>query len=138
MKNKHSCCDGECHHDDCCGKVEVNCPSKMQLPEPPIRGKSGVNGYNDTSEVTGTPVAHKNYSNHKQGGVGGDHKLQGGGWVQFAATDPVAQERERILDKIDQLARDIIRNEAQEMSNVYVAKMSLIQDIEEIINNNAS
>lgn len=22
----HVCCDGECHHDDCCGKVEANCP----------------------------------------------------------------------------------------------------------------
>lgn len=22
----HECCDGECHHDDCCGKVEANCP----------------------------------------------------------------------------------------------------------------
>jgi len=22
----HECCDGECNHDDCCGKVEANCP----------------------------------------------------------------------------------------------------------------
>ena len=22
----HICCDGECNHDDCCGKVEANCP----------------------------------------------------------------------------------------------------------------
>ena len=25
-KEKHTCCDGECNHDDCCGKVEANCP----------------------------------------------------------------------------------------------------------------
>lgn len=25
-KDKHTCCDGECNHDDCCGKVEANCP----------------------------------------------------------------------------------------------------------------
>ena len=25
-KEKHVCCDGECNHDDCCGKVEANCP----------------------------------------------------------------------------------------------------------------
>lgn len=24
----HECCDGECNHDDCCGKVEANCPLK--------------------------------------------------------------------------------------------------------------
>lgn len=23
---KHDCCDGECNHDDCCGKIEENCP----------------------------------------------------------------------------------------------------------------
>ena len=23
----HECCDGECHHDACCGKVEANCPN---------------------------------------------------------------------------------------------------------------
>lgn len=23
----HECCDGECDHDDCCGKVEANCPN---------------------------------------------------------------------------------------------------------------
>ena len=23
---KHICCDGECNHDDCCGKIESNCP----------------------------------------------------------------------------------------------------------------
>lgn len=23
----HECCDGECNHDDCCGKVEANCPN---------------------------------------------------------------------------------------------------------------
>ena len=23
---KHECCDGECRHDDCCGKVPENCP----------------------------------------------------------------------------------------------------------------
>lgn len=22
----HICCDGNCNHDDCCGKVEANCP----------------------------------------------------------------------------------------------------------------
>ena len=25
---KHVCCDGECNHDDCCGKIEANCPIK--------------------------------------------------------------------------------------------------------------
>ena len=25
--SKHICCDGECNHDDCCGKVEANCPN---------------------------------------------------------------------------------------------------------------
>lgn len=24
----HECCDGECNHDDCCGKVPANCPLK--------------------------------------------------------------------------------------------------------------
>lgn len=23
---KHICCDGECNHDDCCGKIPENCP----------------------------------------------------------------------------------------------------------------
>ena len=23
----HICCDGECNHDDCCGKVKENCPN---------------------------------------------------------------------------------------------------------------
>jgi hypothetical protein len=25
---KHICCDGECNHDDCCGKVEANCTNQ--------------------------------------------------------------------------------------------------------------
>jgi hypothetical protein len=25
----HKCCDGECNRDDCCGKVEANCPLKL-------------------------------------------------------------------------------------------------------------
>ena len=25
----HKCCNGECNHDDCCGKVEANCPLKQ-------------------------------------------------------------------------------------------------------------
>src|SRR3990167_2243075 len=29
---KHICCDGECNHDDCCGKIEANCPLN-QAPE---------------------------------------------------------------------------------------------------------
>lgn len=24
----HTCCDGECNHDDCCGKVSKNCHIK--------------------------------------------------------------------------------------------------------------
>lgn len=24
----HECCNGECNHDDCCGKVLANCPLK--------------------------------------------------------------------------------------------------------------
>lgn len=24
----HKCCDGECNHDSCCGKVPANCPLK--------------------------------------------------------------------------------------------------------------
>lgn len=27
IKSDHECCDGECNHDDCCGKVEKNCPN---------------------------------------------------------------------------------------------------------------
>lgn len=27
VAKKHICCDGECNHDDCCGKVEANCPN---------------------------------------------------------------------------------------------------------------
>lgn len=23
----HECCDGDCYHDDCCGKVAENCPN---------------------------------------------------------------------------------------------------------------
>ena len=23
---QHTCCDGECNHDDCCGKIPENCP----------------------------------------------------------------------------------------------------------------
>lgn len=26
------CCDGECNHDDCCGKVEANCTHKRTVP----------------------------------------------------------------------------------------------------------
>lgn len=26
----HICCDGECNHDDCCGKVKANCPLALQ------------------------------------------------------------------------------------------------------------
>lgn len=26
-KEKHICCDGECNHDDCCGKISENCPN---------------------------------------------------------------------------------------------------------------
>lgn len=26
QEEKHVCCDGECNHDDCCGKIEANCP----------------------------------------------------------------------------------------------------------------
>ena len=29
-KTSHICCDGECNHDDCCGKVEANCPLALQ------------------------------------------------------------------------------------------------------------
>lgn len=29
----HVCCDGECNHDDCCGKVEANCPKYKKQPE---------------------------------------------------------------------------------------------------------
>ena len=25
-EKKHECCDGECNHDDCCGKIPENCP----------------------------------------------------------------------------------------------------------------
>ena len=34
MNEKHECCDGECNHDDCCGKVEANCPK--QQPNTPM------------------------------------------------------------------------------------------------------
>ena len=27
----HICCDGECNHDACCGKVSENCPNFMEL-----------------------------------------------------------------------------------------------------------
>lgn len=27
-KEKHICCDGECNHDACCGKIPENCPLK--------------------------------------------------------------------------------------------------------------
>jgi len=27
QEEKHICCDGECNHDDCCGKIEENCPN---------------------------------------------------------------------------------------------------------------
>lgn len=30
---KHICCDGECNHDDCCGKVEENCPNYGKTEE---------------------------------------------------------------------------------------------------------
>ena len=30
-KNKHICCNGECNHDDCCGKVKENCPNSTTL-----------------------------------------------------------------------------------------------------------
>lgn len=30
MKN-HTCCDGECNHDDCCGKVPENCPDSKNI-----------------------------------------------------------------------------------------------------------
>ena len=33
-KEKHQCCDGECNHDDCCGKVEANCPLISSPKEP--------------------------------------------------------------------------------------------------------
>lgn len=26
------CCDGECNHDDCCGKIEANCTHKKSVP----------------------------------------------------------------------------------------------------------
>ena len=32
-KEKHICCDGECNHDDCCGKVEANCLLLNNMPE---------------------------------------------------------------------------------------------------------
>lgn len=28
-----SCCDGECNHDDCCGKIPENCTHKENMPE---------------------------------------------------------------------------------------------------------
>lgn len=28
QNSEHICCNGECNHDDCCGKVEENCPLK--------------------------------------------------------------------------------------------------------------
>jgi hypothetical protein len=34
-KKKHICCDGECNHDDCCGKIKENCPNYGK----PITGK---------------------------------------------------------------------------------------------------
>ena len=30
-QEKHVCCDGECNHDDCCGKVPENCPHCGEL-----------------------------------------------------------------------------------------------------------
>ncbi len=27
---QHTCCDGECNHDSCCGKVSENCPQNAQ------------------------------------------------------------------------------------------------------------
>ena len=32
-KEKHICCNGECNHDDCCGKVEANCLLLDNMPE---------------------------------------------------------------------------------------------------------
>ena len=29
----HQCCDGECNHDDCCGKVKENCRYKCKCHE---------------------------------------------------------------------------------------------------------
>ena len=26
IEEEHECCDGECNHDDCCGKIPENCP----------------------------------------------------------------------------------------------------------------
>ena len=30
---EHRCCDGECNHDDCCGKVKENCRYKCKCHE---------------------------------------------------------------------------------------------------------
>jgi len=29
----HQCCDGECNHDDCCGKIKENCRYKCKCHE---------------------------------------------------------------------------------------------------------
>jgi len=52
---EHECCDGECNHDDCCGKVPENCPlipsetekivcAEVSFP-PTLKGHLGIAGY---------------------------------------------------------------------------------------------
>lgn len=31
-EEKHICCDGDCRHDDCCGKIPENCPLNATAP----------------------------------------------------------------------------------------------------------
>lgn len=42
---EHICCDGECNHDDCCGKVEANCP----MSNKPVDEKTVKNDNLDNS-----------------------------------------------------------------------------------------
>ena len=55
-KPKHLCCDGECYHDSCCGKIPANCPLNHsydagveagKAQEKPLIGYTGASFQND-------------------------------------------------------------------------------------------
>ena len=52
---KHICCDGECNHDDCCGKIEENCPNYKSL-EPKEELGEMLKGYGtEYDEISASP-----------------------------------------------------------------------------------
>jgi len=62
--SKHICCDGECNHDDCCGKVDnPNCPKfEPSVTESDCRSDGGYTGIIGPLVIESTSYSHSSHT----------------------------------------------------------------------------